>query len=425
MRHLKIAYILLWFPKPSETFVFREVINLQKIGLPLIVFTLYGRLKKSAARDLSPEMQSVAYDVVRLGIQYIKEAHRDIFYWLKKDPVTVIDLTRKLLRSPWCGFEKMGENLWAFVCAFRLARYFIKMDIEHIHAPWASGPATAAWIASKLTGIPFSFTARAWDIYPPDGLIMEKMRDASLIRCETGYNVRHLTKFADCDISKIKMSYNGVPLGPQKDAPVHMAAPYKLLALGRFVGKKGYDYLIHACKILKDAGLDFHMTLAGDGPMDAYLKRLTVKLGLTGQISFPGFIPHDRIPELFHGADIFLMPSIVHSSGDRDGIPTVIMESLLHRVPVIATDVSGISELIEHNVTGLLIPEKDPLSIAKAVTSIVKDRQLAIKMAENGKTKVLQDFNPDRNAQLIAKLYGQFIPFLRPKSAATGGRIGY
>ena len=99
------------------------------------------------------------------------------------------------------------------------------------------------------------------------------------------------------------------------------------------------------------------------------------------------------------------MPSVVHSSGDRDGIPTVIMEALIHRLPVIATDVSGIAELVENNVTGLLIPEKDPGAIADAVVSMISDRNGALEMAERGRSLVWDQFNPDVNHRKVFELY--------------------
>ena len=258
-----------------------------------------------------------------------------------------------------------------------------------------------------ISGIPFSFTARAWDIYPPDGIIKEKIRDAMFVRSETNHNIGHLAQFADGSTEKIVLTYNGVPLKAENESPVAMIPPYSLLALGRFVGKKGYGYLISACKILKDAEFDFHLPLAGDGPLMKKLKRLTRSMGLADRIFFPGFVTYERISELFHSADVFVMPSIVHSSGDRDGIPTVIMESLLHRVPVIATDVSGIPEMIEDGVTGLLIPQKDSAALAQAIIDLAKDRKNAIRMAELGRARVFEKFNPVENHANVFRLFKQ------------------
>ncbi|MFC1885337.1 glycosyltransferase family 4 protein [Thermodesulfobacteriota bacterium] len=342
-------------------------------------------------------------------IPYIKTAGTDIVYWLRKDPRKFLGLLKTLIFRRWYGFEKTGENLWAFLCALGLARGFYKERIQHIHAPWASGPATAAWAASHLTGIPFSFTARAWDIYPPDGLLKEKINDALFIRSETFHNIAHLAQFADGREEKIHLTYNGVPLEAERDSQVSMIPPYQFLSVGRFVGKKGYEYLLEACKILKEAGLEFNLILAGDGPLKRKLKRLSRGFGLEEMVSFPGFVSHDRISKLFESVDIFLMPSVIHSSGDRDGIPTVIMEALLHRLPVIATDVSGISELIENTKTGLLIEEKNALAIAKGVLELLGDRESAINMAELGRSRVLELFEPTKNHEKVLLLYEKAI----------------
>jgi colanic acid/amylovoran biosynthesis glycosyltransferase len=402
----RTAYVLLWFPKPSETFVFREVVNLRKMGLPLKVISLYGRLTGS----MSEEMRSEADSVERLGLPYLKRATVDVVYWWKRKPRLTSELFRTLPFRPWNGLEKAGENLWAFLCAFRLARRCEEEGIEHIHAPWASGPATAAWIASRLTGIPFTFTARAWDIYPADEALGEKIRAAAFVRSETRTNVGYLAGFCGGDRSKILLTYNGVPLTSHREAAVPLEPPFKLLALGRFVGKKGYDFLLRAGRILADQGVDYHLTMAGDGPRGFQLKSLAQKLGIAARVSFPGFVPYDEISRLIASSDMLIMPSVVHASGDRDGIPTVIMECLMHRLPVIATDVSGIAEVIEDHVTGLLIPEKNPEAIAEAVLTMVSDREAALAMAERGRSKVLELFDPERNHREVLQLYQTLVP---------------
>jgi colanic acid/amylovoran biosynthesis glycosyltransferase len=414
LRLPRTAYILLWFPKPSETFVFREVMNLRKMGLPLKVFSLYGELTES----MSEEMRSASKDVERLGLPYLKSVASDIRYWWVRDRRLTASLFRTVPLRRWNGLEKTGENLWAFLCAFRLARRFQEEGIEHIHAPWASGPATAAWIASRLTGIPFTFNSRAWDIYPPDGALKEKVRDAVFVRSETGTNIGYLSRFCGCDISKFRLTYNGVPLTSHRDAPVRMEPPYQFLALGRFVGKKGYDFLLRGCGILADKGVDFRLTMAGDGSLAGRLKALAQKLGIADRVAFPGFVPYDGVSDLIYQSDMLIMPSVVHSSGDRDGIPTVIMESLMHRVPVIATDVSGIAEVIEDGVTGLLIPEKDPAAIADAVLKMVASRESSLAMAETGRAKVLRLFDAETNHRQLLELY-QEVPEPSPGSSSA------
>ncbi|MBI5572318.1 MAG: glycosyltransferase family 4 protein [Desulfomonile tiedjei] len=402
----RTAYVLLWFPKPSETFIFREAVNLRRMGLPLQVFTLYGEL----TAGLSAEMRAASSEVERLGIPLLTTVAGDLRFWRRRNPKLVGELLRTVPFRRWNGIEKGAENFWAFLCAFHLARRFEEEHIQHIHAPWASGPATAAWIASRLTGKPFSFTARAWDIYPADGALGEKMRDAAFVRSETGTNIPYLAGICPEAESKIHLTYNGVPLIEQCEAPVTMRRPVQLLAIGRFVGKKGYDYLLRGCSILADRGIDFRLTLAGDGPRGVQLKALAKRLGLGGRIRFPGFVLYDSVSALFCSSDVLIVPSVVHASGDRDGIPTVIMESLMHRVPVIATDVSGIPEVIENERTGLLIPEKDPEAIADAVLTMVADRDRALAMAERGRARVRETFDPERCHRKVLDLYERLVP---------------
>lgn len=405
----KIAYVLLWFPKPSETFIFREVLNLWAMGLPLKVFTLYGVLY----RHLSPEMALVAPQVKRLGIPGIKRFPRDIKYWWNRKASVVRWLLRTIPLRRWRSLEVGGENLWAFLCGFTLARYFEKEGIEHIHAPWANGPATAAWVASKLSGIPFSFTGRAIDVCPPDGALKEKICDSLFVRANSQDKVNYLRAFAGQRIDKIFLTYNGVPLEKHQLSPVLMQTPYKFLALGRFARFKGFDILLRAARILIDMGIDFHLTIAGSGPRSPQLKLLYKRLGLGRRVSFPGFIPYDKVSKLYSESDVFVMPSIIHTSGESDGVPNVIMEALLHRLPVVATDVAGISEVIHHGVTGYLVPQRDASALALALVKMTRDRQAALEMAEKGRALVQELFDPPRCHR---RVYDIFMEFCRQKN---------
>ena len=405
MTQPRISYVLLWFPKPSETFIFREVANLLELGLDLQVFTLYGPL----TRDLSSEMQSFSLRVERLGLPYLKSAWQNFLFWWIKQPAVTWRIFKTVVFRRRRGPEREGESLWGALCGFYLARRFQEEKITHIHAPWASGPATAAWVAAQLTGIPFSFTGRAYDVFTPDSLLRQKIRHAAFVRGESRAVIQQLNSLTDRKSGKFRLTYNGVPLTAPALAPVAMQQPYRLLALGRLVSKKGFDFLISACKILKDGGVDFRLTLGGGGPRERQLKQLARHLGLAAQISFPGFISHDRVSEQFCQADIFLMPCIIEASGNRDGLPTVILEALLHRLPVIATDVAGIGEVIEDGVTGLLIPQKDPQAIAEAVLRLIRDREAALALAERGRSRICRDFNAELNHRRVLELFQKSI----------------
>ena len=397
----KTVYILLWFPKPSETFVFSEVRNLLELGLLVSVYTLYGRLTK----NLSADMQSYPGKVSRLGICWVSVLPIFVCYWFLRAPVKTAKLIARILFREWKGVEKTAENAWACLCAFYLAYRFEKDQVEHIHAPWACGCATAAWLASRLTNIPFSFTMRAWDIYPPDSLIYEKTKDALFIRSETQYNINYLRELTGCSEDKLYLTYNGVPMTCEDAIPVRLEPPYQLLAVGRLVGKKGYEFLLQACKTLKDEGVKFHLHIVGDGLYLKQLEQLSKSLQIKSNVTFHGFQPYEKMASFFREADIFLMPCIIHSSGDRDGTPTVLLEALVHHVPVITTPVSGIPELIVNGVTGVLVPEKDQVAIAEAVVQLISEKQNARDIADRGNKKVLEMFNAEKNHKKVLTLY--------------------
>lgn len=406
MRLLRTAYVLLWFPKPSETFIFHEAVELARQGLPLKIFTLYGKLR----RNLSPAMATHNLPVERLGIGMLRHHHLEIAYWLKRNPSTVRELFLTVPMRKWCDLEAAGENAWAFLCGFHLARRFREDAIQHIHAPWANGPATAAWVAHRLTGIPFSFAVHAGDIYPPDGALREKIAECAFVRSENHANVLHLSACVPGSEKKTRTIYSGHPL-PEREPPVRpKASPFHILSLGRFVPKKGFDVLIDACGILKASGLNFRLALGGWGPQASRLQRMVTELGITDRVRFPGFIRYDRVPEFLAYGDVFVMPSVIDSSGDRDGIPNVIVEALLRGLPVVATDVCGISEVIRNEETGLLVPPGDPGALARAISRIFQNRSWAMDLAQKGRSLVLEQFDLQRNCRKILELFDELIP---------------
>ena len=390
----KVAYVLHWFPEPSETFIFNEVRYLHNKGLYLRIFTLYGELRS----NLSPEMVSLAIRPVRLGMRYLPRVPYALAFWRERHPGTFRELLRTVPFRRWRDPEMAGENLWAFLCGFDMARRCVEEGIAHIHAPWANGPATAAWVASRLSSIPFSFAAHATDIYPPDGALSEKIAASSFVRTENQANVEHLRGQAvsEEDRRKIRLVYSGHPVRTRGPAKVAMEPPFRLLAVGRFVRKKGFDVLLKACRILKSKGMPFRLILAGDGPQRRRLESLSRELGLVDCVAFPGFVRYDRIPGLLREADVLVMPSIVDGSGGRDGLPNVIVEALLQRVPVVASDVCGISEVIRDGVTGLLVPQNYPGVLAETLMEMTRDRSRALRMAQAGQDLALEKFDPER-----------------------------
>lgn len=403
-----VAYISLWLPKPSETFILREILCLREGGLAVLPAALYGPVR----RHLSREMQAFTPQVSRLGLRHLRRGLADEAYWRRRDPAAVRDCVRLLLAKGYRTLERTGENAWAWHAGFTLARQFEAARVTHIHAPWATGPAMAAMVAGRLAGIPFSFAARAGDIYPPEPALGEKMARASFVRVNTASNVDYLRALASrlpasapVDPAKVTLVYNAVTLAPAQEAPVAMGPTRRILAIGRFVKTKGFDDLLRACAVLAGQGMDFILTLAGAGAEGNNLKQVARSLGLGDRVLFPGFVTHEQVSRLLHEADCFVMPSVVGKNGDRDGIPNVIMEAAMHRVPVVATDCSGIGEVIRDGETGWLVPQRQPQALAQALAETLTRRDLALPRAQACKALVTRLFDQEANCKTLRGLY--------------------
>ena len=397
----KVAYVVLWLPEPSQTFVLNEVNTLSGLGLDLEVFTLYGPRSSRRVAGLPP----VQPPVTRFGSRCLPQLLQNLTHLPSRFGSEAAPFLRTVLLRRWRSLETAGEALWAALAGVHLARLLPARGAQHIHASWANGPATAAWVASHLSGIPFSFCARAHDIYPPDGALLEKLAAAAFVRTENDANRHYLAGLLPAAAPKLHTVYNGVPLQVTKTVRPAFSPPYNLLALGRFVVKKGFADLLQACRLLAQTGLDFQLTLAGDGPEKAHLQELVDRYQLGARVQLPGFVDHHQVTRLMAAAHLFVMPSIVAPSGDRDGTPTVIAEALLHQVPVVATQVCGIPEMVRPGETGWLVPPADPPALAAAITQALADPAEARRRAKNGSRLMREQFDSRKNYRRLMSCF--------------------
>lgn len=397
----RVAYILLWFPEPSQTFVLDEVNTLVRLGLEVKVYTLYGPRPASRLEGLAPGLAPVTH----LGAASLKVLLQDLAQLQRRWGAGATPFLWRVMLRRWRSLDTAGEALWSALAGVHLARIFAGDGIGHIHAPWANGPATAAWVASHLSGIPFSFSARAHDLHPPDGALEEKMAAAAFVRTNTRSNQQFLADLAPREAAKVVNIYNGVSFPPQAAPARPLKPPFRLLALGRMIAKKGFPVLLESCRLLSDAGLEFGLTLAGDGPERAMLQRLIKQYGLESRVYLAGYVPHREVPRLFEQADLLIMPSLIAPSGDRDGIPNVVLEAMLHEVPVVASAVSGLPEVIKPGETGWLAAPGDSPGLAQAVLEALGDPAEARRRGLAGRELVAREFNSRRNyARLMACL---------------------
>lgn len=399
----RLAYVPLWFPLSSETFIFREIQELRAQGMDVRLYTMYGERLKGC----SQAMREYSGPVFRMGVKAFFPMWGAFFRALKKRPRLVWNLARQAFFKPMRNLEAQGENSWCFLAGFLLAEKCQADGVDLIHSPWANGPATAAMVASKLSGLPYAFTGRAGDIYPEDGLLRLKAEGALFIRANNAANVSWLASFCPPNEGgKVRLVYNGLTFGKReardKEAP---RPPYRILAVGRFARTKGFPYLLTAMARLRREGFPARLTLVGDGAWKGRLLRLRKRLNLENVVDMPGFVPNDKLAEYMRGHDLLAVPSVVHENGDRDGIPNVIMEAMSLGLPVVATDVCGIGEVARDGRTGRLIRQRDAGALAGAIRQTLENWPESAKMAEAGGKLVLEMFDSRKNSEALRDLY--------------------
>jgi glycosyltransferase involved in cell wall biosynthesis len=292
--------------------------------------------------------------------------------------------------------------------------------ITQIHAHFASLPGFLALVVSRLLGISFSITAHARDIYVDTVMLREKLREAALVITCTEYNRRFLETFEGrTSGANVYRVYHGIDpdrfrrqavgsheLQPDRAVSVSGSSPLRILSVGRLVEKKGFPFLVEACRMLKERGHRIICTIVGDGERKREIIELIQMRHLQDDVSIIDPMPEKMLIRHYQSADVFVLPCIVAGNGDRDGIPNTLIEALSMELPVISTDISAIPELIEHEVTGLLVPQRDAESLAQAVETLASDEALAKRLGQTGREKVISRFNLTRNVDQIAELIG-------------------
>ncbi len=404
----RTLYVALWFPLSSETFIFYELDALYKRNLPVSVITLYAKKLK----DLAPHIHNHNIPTEHFGIASIGKILGAVTRRLIREPKKAWGILHHTIFRKWRDWEMLGENLWACLSGFYLAERCKAMDIEHVHAAWGSGPATAAYVVNKLEGIAYSFTARAGDVRPPDGFLQEKLEACAFARADSAFNIPHMASFLPpSEHDKLHLVYNVATLPTRGEAQVRMQSPYAVLAIGRLVETKGFHYLIDAVALLVKEGIDVQLSIAGSGSWMEKLKQCIAKYKLEKHVHMLGFVTHDNISQAILNSDMLVMPSIVQMGIDySDGLPTVVIEAMCHRLPVIGTDVASMGDVVKDGETGYLVPERDAQALAHAMKSLIQDRDNAVNMAQNAKELVNKLFDGKTNIDRMCQLFCTYTP---------------
>jgi glycosyltransferase involved in cell wall biosynthesis len=267
--------------------------------------------------------------------------------------------------------------------------------------------------------VSYSITAHAKDIYLTDNHALDRrMAKAEFVLICTDYNRRYLEQISTSRTS-IHLAYHGLDIARFSPAP-RTGSPDEIpliLSVGRFCEKKGFPYLLIACHLLKQVGMPFHCAIVGYGPLETSIREQINELGLKDHVTLVGKLTQDQLIEYYQAADLFVLPCLVTDNGDRDGIPNVLLEAM--EVPVVSTHISGISELVQSNHNGILVPEKDSLALAQALEALIRQPELRNTLGKAGRLTVLEKFGLTRNVGAVKDWLLQAVKEpLRPQTQA-------
>ena len=387
-----VAYIFNRYPVVSQQFMQREIAGLEAAGLHVEIFSL---LHVRGSADYFR-----AWELLKLPVALPRE--------LLRDPGLLRD-GWKLLRQHWPNnSENFFTTVWAALFAIIRAKQFRRAKPRMIHGAWATGPATAAAILARVTGVPFSFGAHAYDIYRNggDAFLRPKMRAAKFVHTTTATNLAHLRALVpDHSKNKIILVRRGLekmPLLPPRSRETH---PIRLLSVARLVDKKGHRHQIAACAALRSEGIPFELQIIGDGPLRREIENQIHAEKLQAVITLRGALPPSEIENAYRWADIFLHTGIIDTDGDRDGLPNVIPEAFAFGLPVISSRTSGATEAVIDEKTGLLVDVDSPQNVAGAIKRLAADPQLRDQLGRDGRAWVEENFLLARNAELLAAAF--------------------
>lgn len=390
------AYVLKMYPRFSETFIVSEILAREAAGDRIEIFSLRPTNDSRFHSELGR---------VQAPVTYIDR------------PLNTVDLWDCLQRAVAAGLtpalgRHFGELAAApaddAVQAINLAAALQGRNIRHMHVHFASVAASVARLASALTGIPFSFTAHAVDIF------RESVRDEDLrIKLEQAhhavtisrFNLRYLRHRFPTSTSRLHLVRNGLDLErfPYRD-PRPIGATVRIAAVGRLIEKKGFQYLLLAAAELLEQGRSLDLRIAGTGLLADELAASIDRLGLGGHVRLLGPQTQDQVHDLLDSADVFVAPCVVGSDGNADGMPTVLLEAMATGVPCVSTAVTGIPEVVRNGSTGVLVRPGNPRALARAISMLGSHSTDRVAIARNARALIEEDYDVRRQAELLRSL---------------------
>jgi glycosyltransferase involved in cell wall biosynthesis len=412
----RIAFVLKGYPRLSETFIAQEIAALEQRGLEILIVSL----RHPTDRATHPIQQLIRAARLYLPEYLYQEPCRVWRGWLRSRRLPGY----RTARAAWLadlGRDPTPNRIRRFGQAMVLAAE-LPEDITHLHAHFLHTPASVARYAAILVGLEWTVSAHAKDIWTlPVWEKRKKLAEASWVVTCSEAGRSHLADLAPSP-DMVALCYHGLDLGRFPSPPLRSDGsdgsdpqhPVIIFSVGRLVAKKGYDDLLEAFALLPSR-LEWRFVHIGGGALSTALAHQARRLGLSGRIEWRGAQAYAQVLAGYREADLFVLASKVARDGDRDGLPNVLMEAQSQRLACVATDVSGIPELIQHQVTGMLVPPDNPRVLASALETLIGDPARRSALGIAGEHRVRRSFAAGSAIDALAKRFG-----LHPPVRASG-----
>ncbi len=389
---LKIAYILTTYPCRSETFIERQIKALQESGFDITIFA-------AGYNGTNGPSQSKAFYRPNFSLF-------ETFRFAIRHPLSLLRLLILFVKFLFA----CPREATVIACNMHTIFYFSsiveRLNINHIHSGFLSWPACIGLAVAKLSRKKFSISAHSRDIFVEHGAANLKIKHSMFTVCCTSDGLEYLkTKLLKQYHSKLYLNYHGIELSRGKVNNCRCNPSPLITATARLVEKKGFNVLIKSFGSVVNKYPSAKLIIAGSGPESNNLNHLIKENHLEKNIKMLGWVEHRRLMKLLSDSDILVVPSIVDSNGDRDGIPNIILEAFSVGTPVIASCVGGITEAVKDNHTGLLVAPSNTAQLLEAILKLIEDKVMSAKLSENAYELLKYHFDLQKNAQQLAKLF--------------------
>ena len=397
----RVAYIMSRFPKLTETFVLDEILEHERNGITVEVFPLWREWAPIIHSDARPIVER-AHFTPTLNLEIL----RDNLRCFTRAPLLYLGTLATLIRTNARSARFLVAALAIFPKACSFALRMQALGVRHVHAHFASHPAVAAFVVGRLSGIPWSFTAHGSDLHREQSMLQEKVEAASFVVTISQYNRRFiLDHIGDEFADKINVIHCGIDPSCYVQNS-RTSDVLEIACIGRLHEVKGQRFLLEACQHLSSRGISWRCHLIGDGPDRASLEAHSKNLGISEQVVFHGHCERERVRALLAEMNVCVAPSVPTSDGRREGIPVVLMEAAACALPLVASRLSGIPELVRDGKTGLLVEPGDAEGLATALARIAMEPEMSAALGAAAREQIKDRFNLERNVQMLRERMG-------------------